>query len=103
MRRGGEGERCDHEVGDGEKGPHRGKYEKVDLGGGIPVRGNYNMSAHCGRLGRVIVYSPSANKPRTIIANSAWTMRTGKRIVSIKAMVASVAYTVRCDGDIELF
>lgn len=103
MRRGGEGERRDHEVGDGEKGPHRGEYEKVDLRGGIPVRGNYNMSAGCGRLVHLVLYSPSANKPRTIIANSAWTMRTGKRIVSIKAMFASVAYTARCDGDIELF
>lgn len=45
MRRGGEGEWGDHEVGDGEEGPNRGKYEKVDFGSGIPVRGDCSMSA----------------------------------------------------------
>ena len=45
MRRGSEGERGDDEVGDGKEGPHGCEYEKVDLRGGIPVCGDYNMSA----------------------------------------------------------
>lgn len=100
MRRGGEGEGGDDEVGDGQEGPHRCKYEKVDLGGGVPVRGNYNTSVCCGRLLHVILYSPSASRPKIITASTAWTMRTGRRSVSAKAMVTSVAYTARCDSDV---
>lgn len=100
MGRGGEGERGDNEIGDGEEGPHRGEYEKVDLGECIPVGGDYSKSAHCRSLSHIILYSPSANNPRIITASTAWTTRTGRRSVSDKAMVTlgSVVYTVRFDG-----
>lgn len=55
MRCGGEGEGRDDEVGDGEEGPNRCEYEKVHFGCGIPVGGDYKMSARLWGLSHTVL------------------------------------------------
>jgi hypothetical protein len=87
------GDWSDDEVGDGEEGPHGNEKEEVYLAGPPPVRGDYDMSVRCGV--DEMLYSPSAVKPRTIIASNAWMTRTGRRRAEDKAMIVVVAYTAR--------